>query len=466
MPDLPRIETTAIPGLLVLRLDVRRDERGWFAEVWQRERMSALGLPDFGPVQANVAWNARRGTTRGLHAEPWDKLVSVVSGSAYGAWVDLRAGDAFGTTYAVELSPGVAVFVPRGVGNGYQTTTDRTAYSYLVNDHWRPDGGYVAVDPTDAALAIAWPLPPAEGELSDRDRNAPPLARVRPVPVRTPLVLGADGQIGRALLATVPGARGVTRSELDVTDTAALERWPWREHDVVLNAAAYTAVDAAETPQGRRAAWEVNAAGPAVLARLASRHGFTLVHFSTDYVYDGATSEHDEAEPAAPLGVYGQSKAGGDAAVVTTPRHYVVRTCWVVGEGPNFVRTMTRLADEGATASVVDDQVGRLGFADEIARATRHLLDSRAAYGVYHVSNGGPPTSWAEVARMVFELRGRSADDVRPLTSKEYAEGRATAPRPASSVLSLRKLEATGFDPVDARVALRAYVAALPSSRP
>ena len=462
----PTVETTPIPGLLVVRLDLNRDDRGWFEEAWQRERMTGLGLPDFGPVQANVAWNAARGTTRGMHAEPWDKLVTVVSGSAYGAWVDLRAGAAFGTTYAVELEPGVAVFVPRGVGNGYQTTSDATAYSYLVNGHWRPDAHYVAVDHADPELDIAWPIPPGERILSERDRTAPALADVAPVAIRAPLVIGADGQVGRALLAAFPEARGTTRAELDLTDPEALEGWPWGEHDVVLNAAAYTAVDAAETHEGRRQAWAVNAAGPAALARLATRHGFTLVHFSTDYVYDGSAAEHDEDEPPAPLGVYGQSKAAGDAAVTTTPRHYVVRTSWVIGDGPNFVRTMARLADDGATPSVVDDQVGRLGFADEIARATRHLLDHAAAYGTYHVSNGGPPMSWADVAGEVFELRGRSRDDVRPVTTEEYAAGRAAAPRPAGSVLSLRKLEATGFVPVDARQALRDYLATLPVSRP
>jgi dTDP-4-dehydrorhamnose 3,5-epimerase len=462
----PTLEATPIPGLLVLRLDVRGDERGWFEEAWQRERMTELGLPDFGPVQANVAWNRDRGTTRGLHAEPWDKLVTVASGRAYGAWVDLRAGGDFGTTYAVELEPGVAVFVPRGVGNGYQTTEDATAYTYLVNDHWRADATYVAVDHADPALAIAWPLPVGQRILSGRDRAAPRLSDVTPVPVRTPLVIGAGGQLGRALSSAFPDAQAVTHAELDLTDPAALDGWPWRDHDVVLNAAAYTGVDAAETPGGRRDAWAVNAGGPAALARLAARHGFTLVHFSTDYVYDGAAEEHDEDEPPAPLGVYGQSKAAGDAAVAVAPRHYLVRTSWVVGDGANFVRTMARLADEGTSPSVVDDQVGRLGFADEIARATRHLLERRAPYGTYHVSNGGPPMSWATVAREVFALRGRGPDDVRAISTEEYAAGKAVAPRPASSVLSLRKLAATGFEPVDARDALRAYVATLPASRP
>jgi dTDP-4-dehydrorhamnose 3,5-epimerase len=464
-PTAPTIERTPIPGLLVLRLDLHRDDRGWFEEVWQRERMTALGLPDFGPVQANVAWNAARGTTRGMHAEPWDKLVTVTSGAAHGAWVDLRAGDTFGATYQVGLEPGVAVFVPRGVGNGYQTTADATAYSYLVNDHWRLDVTYVAVDHADPALAIDWPLPPEGRVLSDRDRDAPRLADVDRVPVRRPLVLGA-GQVGRALLAAFPGARGVSRADLDLSDDDALAAWPWREHDLVLNAAAYTAVDAAETPEGRRTAWAVNAGGPAALARLAVHHGFALVHFSTDYVYDGTTPEHLEDEPPAPLGVYGQSKAAGDLAVTAAPRHYLLRTSWVVGDGHNFVRTMTRLADEGATPSVVADQVGRLAFTDEIARAARHLVDADAAFGTYHVSNGGPPMSWADVAREVFVLRGRSAEDVTPVTTEEYAAGRAGAVRPASSVLSLDKLLATGFEPVDARAALRHYVARLPAPRP
>jgi dTDP-4-dehydrorhamnose 3,5-epimerase/reductase len=462
----PFVETTSVPGLLVVRLDLHRDDRGWFEEVWQRERMVPLGLPDFTPVQTNVAWNDARGTTRGIHAEPWDKLVTISSGRAYGAWVDLRAGESFGATFALELEPGIAVFVPRGVGNGYQTTVPGTSCSYLVNDHWRPDLTYAAIDHADPALAIAWPVPPEERILSDRDRTAPPLSAVEPIPVRTPLVLGADGQVGQALMDAIPGARGLTWPELDLTDAEALARWPWREHDVVLNAAAYTAVDDAETAEGRRTAWAVNAAGPASLARLAVRHGFTLVHYSTDYVYDGTVEEHVEDEPAGPLGVYGQSKAAGDAAVATAPRHYVVRTSWVVGEGPNFVRTMVRLADEGAAPAVVDDQVGRLTFADELARASRHLVQTCAPYGTYHVSNGGAPMSWADVAREVFALRGRDPDDVRPVSTEEYAAGRSVAPRPASSVLSLHKLGATGFVPEDTREALRAYVARLPASRP
>jgi dTDP-4-dehydrorhamnose reductase/dTDP-4-dehydrorhamnose 3,5-epimerase len=456
MPGLS-VEETPIPGLLVLRLDLREDERGWFVEGWQREKMTALGLPDFGPVQSNVSWNASRGTTRGMHAEPWDKLVTVVAGRAYAAWVDLRAGDSFGVTFTVDLQPGVAVFVPHGVANGYQTLTDATAYTYLVNAHWRPDLDYLAVDPDDPDLAIAWPVPAAERVMSERDRSAPRRATITRIPSRRPVVLGADGQVGRALMLDFPGALGLTRGQLDLADRDGLERWPWVEHDVVLNAAAYTAVDAAETGDGRRSAWTLNAEVPAALARLSIWHGFTLVHYSTDYVFDESRDEHDEDEPVSPLGVYGQSKAAGDLAVSAATRHYLLRTSWVVGDGPNFVRTMARLADEGATPRVVTDQVGRLTFAGEIARATRHLLDAGAPYGTYHVSNGGPPMSWAQVAREVFTLSGRDPEDVTPVTTSQYGEGRDLAPRPRSSVLSLERIRATGFEPRDALEALRDY---------
>lgn len=456
--DGPTVEpVTAIPGMLVVHLPVHADARGWFKEAWQRERMVAAGLPDFGPVQQNISFNGSRGATRGIHAEPWDKLVTVATGRVFGAWVDLRAGPTFGASYTLEVDPSVAVFVPRGVANAYQTLDERTAYSYLVNDHWRPDATYVALDLGDPTVAIRWPIPLAEAEVSAKDRANPRLADVEPVPPPRMLVLGGRGQLGRALAAEFPGVEAVDLDELDLTDDKAVEAWPWGDYATVVNAAAYTAVDAAESAEGRVAAWAANAAVPATLARLAREHRFTLIHYSTDYVFDGSRAEHPEDEPLSPLGVYGQSKAAGDLAVVTAPAHYLVRTSWVVGDGANFVRTMERLAADGVSPSVVDDQVGRLTFTDELARATRHLLDAEAPYGVYNVTNGGRPTSWADLAREVFGLCGRDPADVSPVSTREYAAGRDVAPRPASSVLDLAKIGATGFEPEDAIVALRRY---------
>ncbi len=137
----------------------------------------------------------------------------------------------------------------------------------------------------------------------------------------------------------------------------------------------------------------------------------------------------------------------------------MLRTSWVIGDGKNFVRTMQTLAGNGVSPTVVSDQVGRLTFTDELARATVHLLDTAAAYGTYNVSNGGPPMSWADIAGAVFERSGRSAADITPCTTEEYAAGKDMAPRPLTSTLSLAKLEATGFTPTDAMVALDAYLA-------
>ncbi|NYD40492.1 dTDP-4-dehydrorhamnose reductase [Nocardioides panaciterrulae] len=452
------VQETALPGLLVLQLPVHHDLRGWFKEAWQRQAMTALGLPDFEPVQQNMSWNAQRGTTRGFHAEPWDKLVTVAHGSVFGAWVDLRPGPSFGRTAQVRIDPTVAVFVPRGVANAYQSLEDGTAYCYLVNDHWRPGVGYPAVNLADPELDVPWPIALDRGaRVSPKDRANPPLAEAIPVPPLKTLITGAQGQLGRALATAFPEAHAVGRHELDITDAAALAAWPWHEYAVVLNAAAYTAVDVAESAEGRPSAWAVNATAPGLLARIAREHRLTLVHYSTDYVFDGHAELHSEDEPLSPLGVYGQSKAAGDLAAATAPRHYVVRSSWVVGQGHNFVRTMRRLARTGASPRVVGDQVGRLTFADELARATRHLLETRAAYGTYNVTNGGAPTSWADIAREVFALSGRDPGDVTEISSAQYA---AVAPRPRHSVLDLSRLQAAGFDPADARSALRSYLAA------
>ncbi|BBY77225.1 dTDP-4-dehydrorhamnose reductase [Mycolicibacterium parafortuitum] len=457
---------TPIPGLTLWELPVHGDNRGWFKENWQRAKMVAAGLPDFGPVQNNISFNQAAGTTRGIHAEPWDKFISVGSGRIFGTWVDLRSGPTFGTVFSAEIDPSRAVFVPRGVGNGFQTLEPETVYVYLVNDHYSPDASYPSLNPADAALGIDWPIPLDRAEMSEKDRAQPPLSEVQPVPAPKTLVLGADGQLGRALRAEFAGAAHVefaTRAEFDLAcgDLPALRRW--RDYDTIVNAAAYTAVDTAETAEGRAAAWSVNVAGVAELARIAAAHGITLVHVSSDYVFDGtAARPYREDDPMVPLGVYGQTKAAGDQIVSTVPRHYIVRTSWVVGDGRNFVQTMLSLAERGVDPSVVDDQHGRLTFTSELARAIRHLLQTKAAYGTYNVSGSGSVGSWADVARQTFALAGHDPQRVHPVSTDTYfaAATAPVAPRPANSVLDLSKLEATGFVPADAAGTLADYVGA------
>jgi dTDP-4-dehydrorhamnose 3,5-epimerase len=457
--------TTTIPGLLLFDLPVHGDARGWFKENWQREKMTALGLDDFGPVQNNISFNDAAGTTRGIHAEPWDKWVSVATGRIFGAWVDLREGPTFGAVFTAEIDPGTAIFVPRGVGNSYQTLVPDTAYTYLVNDHWSPTADYAFLNLADETAAIEWPIPLADVEISEKDKAHPRLSDVAPVAPKKILVLGANGQLGRALRAQLSASSHVeyaTRDDIDLTDADLSQARRWRDYGVIINAAAYTAVDQAETPAGRADAWASNATAPAALARIATENGITLVHVSSDYVFDGShAGAYAETEPVRPLGVYGQTKAAGDAVVSTVPRHYIVRTSWVIGDGKNFVRTMASLAERGISPRVVGDQIGRLTFTDQIAAAIAHLIESRAAYGIYNVTGAGEPRSWADIAREVYRLTGHDPAAVADVSTDEYFAGAAgpVAPRPLNSVLDLTKIRAAGFDPVDADVSLASYLA-------
>lgn len=174
---------SVIPGLYVINLPVHGDNRGWFKENYQKAKMEALGLPAFEVVQNNFSYNDKRGATRGLHAEPWEKFISVANGSVFGAWVDLRAGESFGQTFSIEINPGVAVFVPRGVANSYQTLEDNVTYTYLVNAHWSPDAQYVAVNLFDPALGISWPIPQDQAVVSEKDLANPLLKDVTPMEV-------------------------------------------------------------------------------------------------------------------------------------------------------------------------------------------------------------------------------------------------------------------------------------------
>ncbi|MFT4306916.1 MAG: bifunctional dTDP-4-dehydrorhamnose 3,5-epimerase family protein/NAD(P)-dependent oxidoreductase [Microbacterium sp.] len=444
---------TPIPGLVVLDLPVHGDSRGWFKENWQREKMLPLGLADFGPVQNNISFNDAVGTTRGIHAEPWDKYVSVATGRIFGAWVDLREGPSFGAVYTTELDPSKAIYVPRGVGNSYQTLEPDTAYTYLVNDHWSPDAAYSFLNLADETAAIEWPIPLDQVEISQKDQNHPRLAGVVPIPPKRILVTGANGQLGRALraeLGDAPWIEYTTRDTLDIAGAGLDGARRWRDYGTIVNAAAYTAVDRAETATGRAQAWAGNVAALTNLARIATAHGITLVHVSSDYVFDGTKAgAYTESDPVAPLGVYGQTKAAGDQIAATVPRHYIVRTSWVIGDGDNFVRTMASLAGRGIDPKVVDDQTGRLTFTSTIAAAIRHLLDAHAEYGVYNVTGGGEPQTWYDIARAVFELTGHDPQRVSPVSTADYFANAAgpVAPRPANSVLDLARVRAAGVEP-------------------
>lgn len=456
-----KAEKTPIPGMLLFDLPVHGDNRGWFKENWQREKMTKFGLPDFGPVQNNISFNAEKGVTRGIHAEPWDKYISIGSGKVFGAWVDLREGESFGKVFTVELDASKAIFVPRGVGNAFQALEENTVYIYLVNDHWSQDAQdqYTFLNLADETAAIDWPIPLSECELSEKDQNHPRLKNVIPMKDRQILVIGSNGQLGTALKDEFPGAEFVDHDEFDMTNPEEYKKKNWKSYKTIINAAAYTAVDQAETPEGRKAAWKINAEAVAKLAQVASENNITLVHISSEYVFDGTKDNHTEDESLTPLGVYAQTKAAGDIAASQAPRHYLVRTSWVIGEGNNFVRTMKNLAEKGIKPSVVDDQIGRLTFTTDLAKGVKHLLESHSPFGIYNLTNEGRPVSWTEVAKAVFELSGKSRDDVTPISTEEYFKDKpGIAPRPLQGTLKLAKIESVGFTPRDWREALEEYL--------
>lgn len=174
--------STPIPGLIMFDVSRVGDDRGYFQEKFQQAKLRAEGLPeDFVVVQNNISYNKESGVTRGLHAEPWDKYISVVSGKVFCAWCDLRAGDNFGTVFFTEITPDKAAYVPRGVANGYQALEPEVIYSYLVNAHWSPDGQYQSVQMFDPQLNIPWPLAEDQSVVSEKDTANPLFKDVMPM---------------------------------------------------------------------------------------------------------------------------------------------------------------------------------------------------------------------------------------------------------------------------------------------
>ncbi|MBV7294804.1 dTDP-4-dehydrorhamnose reductase [Corynebacterium sp. TAE3-ERU12] len=260
------------------------------------------------------------------------------------------------------------------------------------------------------------------------------------------LCVGAGGQLGSAL--TARGVRGLGRAELDITDRAAVMAHPdLGSADVVINCAAFTAVDDAEShPQ---AAAAVNEAGAGYLAQACAASGAFLIHISTDYVFDGQVLADGTARPwsttdtPAPRTVYGRTKLAGERAVQQVcPRSAIVRTAWLYdGRTPDFVTTMRRLEATQDTIRVVDDQYGCPTFVGDLADALIALA-KRPTPGLFHLTNSGV-TTWCGLAREVFELVGADPQRVVPCTTEEFPR---PAPRPQWSALDGSAWVAAGYE--------------------
>ncbi len=260
------------------------------------------------------------------------------------------------------------------------------------------------------------------------------------------LVTGAGGMLGRDVVAELAGRDVVAlrRVDLDITDPAAVAA-AVSHADVVVNAAAWTDVDAAESQEDAAALG--NGTGPSLLAAACAEHGARLVHVSTDYVFRGdARTPYAEDAPLAPVTAYGRTKAAGERAVrAALPGAYVVRTAWLYGEhGRSFVRTIARLAAERETLDVVDDQQGQPTWSRLVARQLVALVDADAPAGAYHATAGGS-TTWHGLARAVLEELGMDPERVRAVTSAQFVR---PAPRPAYSVLGHDRWAAAGLPPL------------------
>lgn len=272
------------------------------------------------------------------------------------------------------------------------------------------------------------------------------------------LILGANGQLGRALSQIYPQAHKTDILELDITNAQSVNNYDWSKITTILNAAAYTNVDGAETPEGEKLAWAVNDQAVGNLVAMAAAKNLLLVHISTEYVFDGTKGLHKEDELPSPQGVYAKTKAAGDAKAAKAPKHYIVRTSWVIGDGQNFVRTMLELGKKGVAPTVVADQIGRPTFTTELATAIKFLIDNKAPYGIYNVTNEGEPVSWADFTRAIFAEAGFSLKVTNTTTQEYFAAKPKVAPRPLNSVLDLAKIEAVGFKPRDWREDLKEYI--------
>ncbi len=256
------------------------------------------------------------------------------------------------------------------------------------------------------------------------------------------LLTGRNGQVGSelvGLLQPLGEVLATERSELDLADAQAIRRvLRERRPDVIVNPAAYTAVDKAETEEALAA--RINGEAPGVMAEEAKRLGALLVHYSTDYVFDGAAERpYREDDPVRPLGAYGRTKLEGEKRIRASGcRHLIVRTAWVYGRGGNFVRAILRQAKLGNALRVVNDQFGAPTWARDIAGVTQQLIRA-GAHGTVHVSAAGR-ASWYEVAREVLRLAGLQVE-VRPVSTAEYG---ARAPRPRYSVLDNSRLRRLG----------------------
>ena len=450
-----KIISTAIKDVKIIEPRVFHDARGYFFESFEEKQFRAE-VADVHFVQDNESYSEGP-VVRGLHFQKGEhaqaKLVRVVKGRVLDVAVDIREGSpTFGRHVAVELTDENhrQLFIPRGFAHGFAVLGDSAVFQYKCDNYYCPEAedGIAYNDP---ALGIDWRVNAEDAIVSEKDSNRPTLNQwmemrkgvVADTKKKRILVTGGNGQLGNSLRilseASVHEYLFTDVEDMDITSSSDIERVMSEfKPDVVINCAAYTAVDKAETDTSK--AHQLNSEAPGLLANAAKRHGAHIIHISTDYVFGQSMQNTpiEETTPPSPIGVYGMTKLEGEEMVKASGcSHTIVRTSWLYSEfGNNFVKTMLRLMNDRKQLKVVNDQTGTPTYAGDLASALLKLIDSPRKSGTYHYSNQGTAT-WYDFACEIRRLGGMNGCDVISCTSTDYS---ATAVRPSYSVLSKDKI--------------------------
>jgi dTDP-4-dehydrorhamnose reductase len=263
------------------------------------------------------------------------------------------------------------------------------------------------------------------------------------------LVTGGRGQLGSALADVLSGEEVLLTDtdNMEITDLAQIERtFADFKPDFLVHGAAITNVDGCE--ENAELAEEVNAQGSRNLAEACKKAAIPMIYISTDYVFDGTATEPIKEDTIPnPLSVYGRTKLEGEEATLSLPNGYVLRTSWVYGEGKNFVRTMLALSEKMDEIKIVSDQIGRPTYALDLAKAIYNIIQKTPGAGIYNITGDGEIVSWADFARKIFQVAGKSTK-VIDITTEEYLsdkQDRKIAPRPKYSALDLNKSKVTNL---------------------
>lgn len=276
------------------------------------------------------------------------------------------------------------------------------------------------------------------------------------------LITGGNGQLGNALKEVLKKEEALftDSDDMDITKPDQIEKvFNDFKPEYLVHGAAYTSVDGCE--ENPEFAEKVNAQGSKNLAEACKKHDVKMIYISTDYVFDGTKKEpYLPEDQTGPQSVYGKTKLAGEVATRDIANGYVLRTSWVYGEGNNFVRTMLNLSEKMDELSIVNDQLGRSTYALDLAKAIYDVIIKSLAVGIYHVTGDGPIISWADFAEEIFKIADRGTK-VKKVTTEEYLsdkKDKKTAPRPAYSVLDLKKSKEVGLYIANWKVSLKQYL--------